>query len=191
MAMHSTRRTPARTPVRRASRAGRRAKPARDKWPATRRTAVRRTAVTGTAVATTVALLSVGGVAWAWFGVGSGTGSVSTADAGTITAEVGAIDALAPGVQLPVTITIDNQAGGPVTITGLTVGQATLARPGAGPCDPAAVTLRPDLPPDTASPLVAPQGRSFVPAIASMSADAPDGCQGAAFALSLVVTGTL
>jgi hypothetical protein len=145
-----------------------------------------RGATGGVAAVIVVVALSLGGVAWAWFGLGEGRATVSTAGLGTLTARVAPIRALAPGVQIPVGVAIDNRTGRPVTITGISVGHGSLTHGPAGACNPAVVSIRP-----AQAKVTAPPGRSSLAAVATMRADAPNSCQGATFALSLVVTGTL
>jgi hypothetical protein len=145
------------------------------------RTATRRTAI----VTTVVAGLAVTGVAFAaWTSTGTGTGTATAGQSKSLVVEGANVTGLFPTGSVTVPVTVTNPNPYQVALSSLDFDSATTTAPG---CDASVVTA-----PDKtglSNVLAADTGKATLDFTVSMSNDASDACQGAAFTLTFNATG--
>lgn len=137
------------------------------------------------------ALLTGGGIAaalWSASGSGSGDARALTAQVATVTAATGAAD-LYPGFTGgDVYFTVTNPNPYPVTFSSMTAGAVTSSNPGACAASNVAVANAAGL--TLAVGANATSATQSIANVVTMSAGAPDGCQGVTFTIALTLTGS-
>ncbi len=141
-------------------------------------------------IAALFALTAGGGMAyaaWSTSGTGTGRAAAITATTLTVTAATGAAD-LYPGfADGDVHFTVTNPNPYPVTIASMSPGAITTSTPG---CLASMITVDPATGLSIAVGANATTSAVSIADVVTMSAAAPDACQGATFQITLTLTGT-
>lgn len=136
-------------------------------------------AATGVAVAAGAATGFVGGLA-------SGSGTTPVGAPAPFTALARPAGDLAPGLEVPATVTVENPYDRPVVVQSLTADGARLAD-GDPACDPAVVGFAATVDPLAPASTVPAGGQATFTGAVTMSAAAVPACQGASFRIPVVV----
>jgi hypothetical protein len=153
---------------------------------------LRRRGIVLAAVAVVAAILAAVASAFVTTnGSASGSGSTGTLQAVTVTAFTGGdtpSSSLLPGGSADVILRINNPNSYPVTLISVTGGPGSVtADANHGACIPSSVTFNDQTGLGTS---IVASGTTLVdlPSAASMSTSAPNGCQGATFAIPVTIT---
>jgi hypothetical protein len=142
------------------------------------------------AVAAFAAVAAGGGAAWAlWSAGGSGSGQASalTAQSITVTAAAGPATLYPGATDGDVTFTLTNPNPYPVELASMTAGAITTSNPA---CASSNITVAPAAGLALAVGPNATSGVQTIADVVSMSAAAPDACQGVTFTIALTLTGS-
>ncbi|WP_143448647.1 hypothetical protein [Kineosporia sp. A_224] len=137
-------------------------------------------AASGVAVAAGAATGFVGGLA-------SGSGTTPVGAPVPFTALARPAEDLAPGLEVPATVTVENPYDRPVVVQSLTADGARLAD-GDPACDPAVVGFAATVDPLALASTVPAGGQATFTGSITMSSAAAPACQGASFRIPVVVS---